>query len=579
MIRRLLYKLKIGYRSLSQPWMLALLLVGLMLPNVLLLCSPFVGVMAGIAGILIPLGVYMILLTLCRRPGRVVLVWLPLLLLINAFQLVLFSVFWGEIIAVDMLLNLFSASGDEAGELLGGLIIPILLVLLTTIGIIVLARKSWRSAPMSLRLRRRTLRLGLGISLVGLLPMWAAHYESPAYSFRAGVYPFNIFYNMYVAGGKLREVARYSETSASFSYDATSERSPELREVYVFVLGETSRAYSWQLYGYPRETNPRLGARRSELVVYHDLTTQSNTTYKSVPILLSPADGEHTSRLPEVKGLLTALKESGYYTVYITNQPENRSFVDFFAYEADEHYRIRDLIRAEQGFADRRPVYDTDMLPYLDRVLSAEHTKLFVVLHTYGAHWSYRDRYPAEAAYFTPDDAMGANAYERGKLVNAYDNAIRYTDHLLGEVIDRLEHLEATTAMYYTADHGEDVYDDERGRILHSSPSVSYYQLHVPGILWLSPEYRAHFPQVATSAQANADAPATSRSNLHTLLGLMGISTPERVDALSLVSPTYDRSTPRTYLNDRYECVPLSEMITHPRDLEQWTHMRLAPIH
>lgn len=580
-MKRLLYRLKLWYSSLNQSQLLGLILLGLMLPNIILLTSDYMGLWAKVTNILLPLGLYMCLFSLRRKPGRMLLVWLPLLLLINAFQLVLFAVFSGEIIAVDMLLNLFSASGDEAGELLGGLILPIALVLLVTGLIVALGARSWRMPGMSLRRRCRVLRLGTLLIIVSLLPLWLAHRESPAYALRGGVYPINVFYNMYVAGGKLRQVASYYETSATFSYEASSERSAEEAEVYVFVLGETSRAYSWALYGYDRDTNPRLCARQSELVVFRDVTTQSNTTYKSVPILLSPADAEASHRLPEVRGILSALRQAGFYTIYISNQPANRSFLDFFAYEADEHYRIRDLIRQGQSLMEREPIYDTDMLPYLDEALKAvrqgARRKLFVILHAYGAHWSYRDRYPESARYFSPDDALGANALERPKLINAYDNAIRYTDHLLTEIIDRLDSLPATTAMYYTADHGEDVFDDDRERILHSSPSVSYYQLHVPSVLWMSDRFVRMDSVASAAARANADAPATSRSCFHTLLSMAGVRTHERRDSLSLLSPAFDRSITRSYLNDRYECVPLLEMLPDKRDRELWQRMQLAP--
>lgn len=552
-----------------------LLILGLLLPNIALCFSPYVAPMAATAGILLPMGVYLCLLALGKRPGRTLLLFLPLLLIINAVQLVLFTIFEGEVIAVDMLLNLFSASGDEAGELLVGLLLPISIVLALYIGIVVIAVRSWRGEPLTRPQQLKGYKWGCIAFLIGLLTLWRAHYEAPDYSLRASVYPVNVFYNMYVAGGKLKEVLNYSQTSQDFSYQARSARPDSLPEVYVFVLGETSRAYSWQLYGYERETNPKLSARAHQLVVMQDLTTQSNTTFKSAPILLSPADAEHSERLPQVKGILTAMKEGGFHTVFITNQPANRSFVDFFAYEADEHYRIRDLIRSKRGLMDTTPIYDGDMLPYLDQALKAGHRKLFVVLHAYGSHWSYRDRYPKEASYFTPDDALGANALERPKLLNAYDNAIRYTDNLLEQVITRLEQLPAQTAMYYTADHGEDVFDDDRERILHSSISVSYYQLHVPAVLWLSESYRSRYPEILQSAQRNAPLAASSCSNMHTLLDLVGVTTPELRPELSLLSPSYTAPEIRKYLNDRYECVPLSEMITKPQDLEIWRKMRL----
>lgn len=572
----LLRQIILWYRSLGQTALYLLLTLSLLLPNLILLCSPYLTWAEGWANVLFSLGVYLCLLSLTRRPGKVFLVALGPLLLINAFQLVLFSVFKGEVIAVDMLLNLFSSSGDEAGELLSGLVLPIAAVLLLHVVIVMLALKSWRGTGRSLRSRKRGALYGL-VCLVLSAPLLAvAHTRNAGYTLRGGLYPLNVFYNMSVAAGKLRQVVNYYETSRGFVYEAQSLY-PEETEVYVFVLGETARAYSWQLNGYERETNPNLVRRGDQVVSFGDLTTQSNTTYKSVPILLSPADAENANRLPYVKGILTAFKEAGFHTVYISNQPENRSFLDFFAHEADEHYRIRDILRAEETLVQRpKPIYDTDMLPFLSEALAGRRQKLFVILHTYGSHWDYHDRYPRTAAYFKPDDALGANKLERHKLVNAYDNATRFTDHLLEQVIRMLEKQDATTAMYYTSDHGEDIFDDERARILHSSPSVSYYQLHVPGVLWFSERYRANRAEVAQAAIANADLPISSRSNLHLLLTLAGISTRELKPALSPLSRQYTVPEYRSYLNDRYECVPLSEMLTAPQDLEMWEKLGLG---
>lgn len=572
----LLRRIKTRWQSLRQRSLYMLIAIGLIVPNILFALSPYLGPYAKIANLLLPLGWWLITLSLSRKPGKVLLWWLPLVVAINAFQLVLFSVFWGEVIAVDMLLNLFSASGDEAGELLGGLLLPIILTLLVTSLLIALGVRSLKTSPLLLRERKQGMRAGAALLLVGLIPLWLAHRESPAYSLRASVYPVNVFYNMYVSAGKLREVLHYDETSRGFSYEAHSAY-PDDREIYIFVLGETSRAHSWQINGYDRETTPRLMARRDQLAVFADLTTESNTTYKSAPIILSPADAEHSDRLPSVKGIMTAMKEAGFHTVYISNQPENRSFLDFFAYEADEHYRIRDIIRKNQSLMDRKPVYDGDMLPFLRKAIGAGHRKLFVILHAYGSHWSYRDRYPRDHAHFVPDDALGANQLERDKLVNAYDNAVRYTDFFLDEVITTLEQQDAITAMYYTADHGEDVFDDERGRILHSSPSVSYYQLHVPGVLWMSSSYRSARSEQALAALAHQDMPASSGSTFHTLLDVAGVETRELRPERSLVNPLYTAPTPRVYLNDRYECVPLSEMLTHPLDQEAWRKAKLRP--
>lgn len=68
------------------------------------------------------------------------------------------------------------------------------------------------------------------------------------------------------------------------------------------VIGETSRAANWQLYGYNRNTNPKLSTVEN-LIHFSDVLTQSNTTHKSVPMLLSNASALHYDCIYQEKAL------------------------------------------------------------------------------------------------------------------------------------------------------------------------------------------------------------------------------------------------------------------------------------
>ena len=65
----------------------------------------------------------------------------------------------------------------------------------------------------------------------------------------------------------------------------------------ILVVGETARAHNWQLLGYDRPTNPRL-SRRDGIVAFPRVLTSSNTTHKSVPMLLSAVDADTYSCYP-----------------------------------------------------------------------------------------------------------------------------------------------------------------------------------------------------------------------------------------------------------------------------------------
>lgn len=566
------FKIQLSQGEVRQRMYYYLLAFSLLVPNIVLALTATQSISSMLANILFPLGLYLSVLSYFRRPGKGYLFFLPLIL-VNIFQLVQLSLFPGAVIAVDMLLNLFASDSDEASELLSNLLLPIVLVFALYIPMIVSAILSIRSTAI-IPLRKRMRSLKLGIITLGLsLPLvWYAGQQGYSYSIKRDVYPISVAYNMYLAGQKLLQVANYHETSSSFDYQAKRMVGiPQTQsEVYVLMIGETSRACNWGLYGYDRDTNPRLSKRKTELVVLRDMLTQSNTTYRSVPIMLSPADADHAEDLPRVKGLLTAMKQAGFHTIYLSNQTENRSFLDFFAEEADEHILLRKELKGES------PIYDTDMLPYLDKALGAGHAKLLVVMHGYGSHFNYRDRYPRDFAYFAQDKAWSASNRYRTELVNAYDNAIRFTDYFIDEVISRLEHSGAVSSLMYVSDHGEDIFDDERGRILHSSPTLSYYQLHIPALLWFSPEYRELFADKVDAAQANTAKPVMTNSVFHTILDMTGVATPYRKDSLSVLSPDLDAGV-RAYLNDRYEREPISELRLSPLDDEVWVKHGLSP--
>src|SRR5690606_14753139 len=95
-----------------------------------------------------------------------------------------------------------------------------------------------------------------------------------------------------------------------------------------------------------------------------------------------------------------------------------------------------------------------------------------LVLHQIGSHGpAYYLRYPESYRRFRPDCRSAEfSDCSKEEIVNAYDNTILYTDHILASVIDRLagEQGRLDTAMLYMSDHGESL--GEFGLYLHGTP-------------------------------------------------------------------------------------------------------------
>lgn len=96
--------------------------------------------------------------------------------------------------------------------------------------------------------------------------------------------------------------------------------------------------------------------------------------------------------------------------------------------------------------------------------------KLFVLLHCYGSHFNYYDRYDRKGAYYTPDEIPSASNKYRSNMMNAYDNSIRETDILLAGVINALKDTHMSAAMCYVSDHGEDI------SMIHANASFTHLQ-------------------------------------------------------------------------------------------------------
>ena len=551
--------------------------VALLLPNIALCFTESLAPWACGANVLLPLALYMWFFSLARCPGKMVW-WAFIFIFFAAFQLVLLYLFGTGVIAVDMFLNLVTTNAGEAMELLDNLApavvgVFVIYLPLLVLGIIHIRKKHQISAAFQHHVRKWVMEVG-GIGLFCLL---ACYVVVDDYRMRNQLYPVNVCYNLYLAFERNAASENYREASRDFKFDARSEHDAEAPEVYVMVVGETARAHNFSLYGYPRETNPLL-SKTPGIIAFPDATTQSNTTHKSVPMLLSAASAEDFERLFHEKGILAAFKEAGFHTVFISNQQPNHSFIDFLGEQADEHY----FLKTED--ASKGNHYDEDLLKKLDEILPEadaslsghyRYRKLFVVLHTYGSHFNYQERYPRSFAYFKPDSRSEAKPENRQDLLNAYDNTIRYTDYILHGIVERLqkwEKLQAkvlaktqaktlgatsqpTSAMLYTSDHGENIFDDDRRLFLHAAPKASDYELHVPFIIWTSEGFGKQYPDTWKALEENRTKQVqTSLSAFHTMLGIGGIRTPYRLDKYSVASGKY-HPTRLLYLDDHDEAI------------------------
>ncbi|MDE6262636.1 MAG: phosphoethanolamine transferase domain-containing protein, partial [Muribaculaceae bacterium] len=285
---------------------------------------------ASLTQVLLPMGVMLVLLSVWRRVGITTLCLLPFMTL-AAFQIVLLFLYAdGSIIGVDMFLNVVTTNSSEALELLGNLLPAIALCIALYLPVLIIAimitRRGWGvNSPR----RRMAAFVGCLIAAVGTLALATSLSSERSYKIDEDLYPVNVCNNMAEAFKRSYRTKNYYRDSADFSFGVSSERPDSIREVYIAVIGETSRADNWQLFGYYRFTTPYLCSMPdSALAAYAHTLSESNTTHKAVPLLLSTLTSDNFGKqINRTKSVVSAFKEAGYATDFISMQARNRSYI------------------------------------------------------------------------------------------------------------------------------------------------------------------------------------------------------------------------------------------------------------
>jgi lipid A ethanolaminephosphotransferase len=286
--------------------------------------------------------------------------------------------------------------------------------------------------------------------------------------------------------------------------------------VLVLVIGETARAANFSLLGYPRETNPRLA--KLEVAAFSDVSSCGTSTEVSVPCMFSALGREHydARRIRHSEGLLDVLVRAGYAVKWFDNQSGCKGVCEGAGIE---YSRLCDDDRCQDGALAERLAAE---LPRIEG-------DTVIVLHMMGNHGpAYFKRYPREFRQFLPDCATAQlRDCTRAEIVNAYDNAVLYTDHVLGEIVDDLSQAAGRldSAMLYVSDHGESL--GEHGLYLHGLPYAiaPREQTHVPMIVWVSKPLLVSGDVDATCLRRKTHAGLSHDNLFHSVLGLMNVDT------------------------------------------------------
>lgn len=172
------------------------------------------------------------------------------------------------------------------------------------------------------------------------------------------------------------------------------------------------------------------------------------------------------------------------------------------------------------------PPYDAELLPMLDRVDPKRDN--FVVLHLKGNHFSFENRYPAEAERWKPAGAADS--------ITTYMNSIHYVDDLLRQVWEYGAERLNMKAMVYCSDHA--IIPD-----CHRSPTFAGFgDVRIPLAVWTSEDFARAHPERHESLLANRDRYWTNDFLYDLMCGLMDVRSPRFDVTNSLAHKEYAHS-------------------------------------
>lgn len=330
-------------------------------------------------------------------------------------------------------------------------------------------------------------------------------------------------YNMLKGTGsywleKTSLVDRRLDIATNFKYELDDMASKDLN--VVLIIGESARKDHFSLGGYPKETNPLLKKEKDNILYYNDVTACYPLTRVAVPCMITRATRDNRKLSSKETSFIGVFRKLGFYTSWFGMQGTYTA-IDAPYYDLAKEAHKALLFGTDVAVFNGN---DSALFPFVNEFFqNHSEGKNLLILHTYGSHFHYEERYTEEFRKFEPicrkkkflTDMSHCSLEE---IINSYDNSIMYTDFFIKSIIDKLRDKNAI--VIYTPDHGESL--GEGGRFLHGTYNAEE-QIAVPMIFWVSDKYKKLFPENVKNLEKYQHEKILHDHLFHSILGCSGI--------------------------------------------------------
>ncbi|HFL5519763.1 TPA: kdo(2)-lipid A phosphoethanolamine 7''-transferase [Salmonella bongori] len=341
--------------------------------------------------------------------------------------------------------------------------------------------------------------------------------------------------NSYLPSNWLSALGLYAWAQVDESSDYHSLIDPAKKFTYVapkdiddtyvvFIIGETTRWDHMGIFGYERNTTPKL-AQEKNLAAFRGYSCDTATKLSLRCMFVREGGAEdNPQRTLKEQNVFAVLKQLGFSSDLYAMQSE----MWFYSNTMADNIAYREQIGAEPRNRGKT-VDDMLLINEMQNSLTQNpEGKHLIILHTKGSHFNYTQRYPRSYAQWKPECIGVDSNCTKAQMINSYDNSVTYVDHFITNVFDQLRDKKAI--MFYAADHGESINEREH---LHGTPRnmAPPEQFRVPMLVWMSDKYLAN-PQHAQmfahlKQQAEIKVPRRHVELYDTIMGCLGYTSPD----------------------------------------------------
>ncbi len=470
----------------------------------------------------------------------------------NALAIILFDVPIND----ATVLLIVNSNYHEASELLKGYLLIFLCILIVYIGLYLLLL---RKLPCQITGKLASIISICSVIILSLLPF--ASSSSDSYFNRLKGTLYFVFPTSIIRAGSTvykqkQLINNNKEERNNFTFGAKQTSNIPNPQIYLLIIGESSRYSNWAINGYHKNTSPNL-SKRSNLISFSNATSGGFITEFAVPLILTGVSPDQFEAHSKQKSIVSVFKEAGFTTYWITNQIDD-GHIKIHLEEADKKILLLSDAKSTKNLHQ-----DMELVGALKEVLREPGEKKLIVMHTLGSHYDYSARYPMAFDIFKPSNktvfTQSADRSHKNIIINSYDNSILYSDAVIDSAINIVAQKNAVSSVTYISDHGENLFDDSRNLSQHAYPYPSKYVSHIPYFVWYSDSLQKRFPAKIENLKKHVNANVSSENLICTFSSLGDISYPKQDSTKNISSPFFKNNKQRILAANKkvYNCSSL----------------------